>query len=462
MGSHGSERGRGLFGYRRAVVQQIISDRDVMLRQAEGRVRAAESRVSELEQELNSMRDRGTRMEEQLERLRALVENRGTNASVAQAPPEPVETVVDAGGDAYPAPSWEPPEQSDSGPEDRYGFEPEPASPLDHGGEQETEAEDSLPTDVGAAHVAADPLFAEPVVEDAGPYEPYEELGSWQGGESALETGFDAPLATEPEPAAEAVYEPLDSTGVDADFGMLDASEPAGAASYDDIAEASGTMYDMTPTEAEAAPAADLEDDLGGLGAAEDPYAFAPLDEEASVSQDFGGEGEAADAGTGSPHTSEITARFLTEELAGILTAAEESAARIVERAQTSSEEQLAEANRLWREVQEETARFTEWRHDVEPIIERVREKLEDVRERVQSVPERIREALAPMADAISSVDGDLAELAAAAATPPVLIAPVGLEGQATAGAEPGAPSGTAQDDGSPAVGSGDPETGSW
>src|SRR5947208_12909197 len=127
MGSEGAERGRGLFGYRRAVVQQIISDRDVMLRQAEGRVRAAESRVSELEQELNSMRDRGTRMEEQLERLRALVENRGTNASMAQAPPEPVETVVDAGGDEYPAPSWEPPEQSASGPKDRYGFEPEPA-----------------------------------------------------------------------------------------------------------------------------------------------------------------------------------------------------------------------------------------------------------------------------------------------------------------------------------------------
>ena len=451
MGSEGAERGRGLFGYRRAVVQQIISDRDVMLRQAEGRVRAAESRVSELEQELNSMRDRGTRMEEQLERLRALVENRGASAAVAQAPPEPVETVADTGGEAYPAPSWEPPDEGGR-PEQRYTFEPQPEpepEPFDHA-EAPAPYTDVPPTDEGAP---AEPLFAEPVAEDAASYEPYGEQASWQGDEGAADTGFEPALGT----GVDAGLEPLDGLGLDSDYGVLEASEPAGTESFYGAGDAAAVeTYGMAAMDTDQAPAADLQDDLGGLGAGEDPYAFEPLDEEASVSQDFGGEGEAADAGTRSPHTSEITARFLTEELAGILTAAEESAARIVERAQTSSEEQLAEANRLWREVQEETARFTEWRHDVEPIIERVREKLEDVRERVQSVPERIREALAPMADAISAVDGDLAELAAAAATPPVLITPVGLESESdgSGGANP--------DDASMGAGADDPETGSW
>src|SRR5438132_6694022 len=62
--------GKGLFGYRKSAVNQIIADRDIMLRQAEGRVRAAESRVAELEHDVIAVRERNNRMEEQLERLR--------------------------------------------------------------------------------------------------------------------------------------------------------------------------------------------------------------------------------------------------------------------------------------------------------------------------------------------------------------------------------------------------------
>ena len=70
MGAEPPALGKGLFGYRKAAVNQILSDRDVMLRQAEGRVRAAESKVAQLEGELGGLRDRNSRMEEQLERLR--------------------------------------------------------------------------------------------------------------------------------------------------------------------------------------------------------------------------------------------------------------------------------------------------------------------------------------------------------------------------------------------------------
>jgi hypothetical protein len=131
--------------------------------------------------------------------------------------------------------------------------------------------------------------------------------------------------------------------------------------------------------------------------------------------------------GASSQSSSDITNRFLTEELKGILSAAEESAARILERARVTSEQQIAQSNRLWREVQAELARFAAWRDQVEPIIRSVHAKVEGVRGQIEEVPEKIRQALAPMADSISMIDSDLAELASAS-TPPLLLTPSGLD----------------------------------
>ena len=111
------------------------------------------------------------------------------------------------------------------------------------------------------------------------------------------------------------------------------------------------------------------------------------------------------------------------------MAAAEESAARIVERARSSTERQLMESNRLWREVQAEVARFASWRDQVEPVIRQVQSKVDSVRDLVEDVPERIRHALAPMADAISSIDADMSELGSAL-TPPLLLTPSGLPGE--------------------------------
>src|SRR5438034_3716575 len=71
MSSDPPELGKGLFGYRKSAVNQIIADRDIMLRQAEGRVRAAEAKAAELETELSSFREQNARMDEQLDRLRS-------------------------------------------------------------------------------------------------------------------------------------------------------------------------------------------------------------------------------------------------------------------------------------------------------------------------------------------------------------------------------------------------------
>jgi hypothetical protein len=130
-----------------------------------------------------------------------------------------------------------------------------------------------------------------------------------------------------------------------------------------------------------------------------------------------------------SAETIDLTNRFLTDEIQGILSAAEESAARIVERARATTQSQIGQSNRLWREVQAEVARFASWRDQVEPVIRQVHSKVDSVRDLVDDVPERIRQALPPMADAISSIDADMSELASAL-TPPLLLTPSGLEAE--------------------------------
>jgi cell division septum initiation protein DivIVA len=69
MSDEGSKLPKGLFGYRRAVVRQILEDRDIMVRSAEDRVRRSESRVQQLETELDSVKTQNGRLEAQLERF---------------------------------------------------------------------------------------------------------------------------------------------------------------------------------------------------------------------------------------------------------------------------------------------------------------------------------------------------------------------------------------------------------
>jgi hypothetical protein len=128
-------------------------------------------------------------------------------------------------------------------------------------------------------------------------------------------------------------------------------------------------------------------------------------------------------------------AQFLTEELGNILSAAEEAATKIIERARVSTDQQIQEASRLWREVQAEVSRFTAWRERVDPAIGATHSHLDEVKTQVQEIPERIRQALAPLAEAIAAFDTDLTELGAAS-TPPVLATPTGLD-EAASGSSP-------------------------
>jgi archaellum component FlaC len=354
MGSDPPELGKGLFGYRKSVVNQIIADRDIMLRQAEGRVRAAESKVADLESEMRGAKERTSRMEEQLERLRAQFDTLMTRDEV-----EMPEDVV--GQDAASAADDEP----------------------------DLAAKDGEDTSDEPARVA-----------------PAEDIFGPEGDRDATAPGVLEGFADDSE---EYLYGPSDFTYK---------AEPAGQTETD--------------TDEESAELVDVSDE------ALPPMIPADIDLSAEEPEmDIAAAGPEPE--TAAPQASSVTERFLTQDLAGILRAAEESAARIVERAEESTERQIRESNRLWQEVQAELSRFAAWRENVDPLIQGVQSRVREVRASVEDVPERIRQALAPMADAISSLDTDLGELGSAW-NPPLLLTPSSLEAEGEGEAVPDDP----------------------
>jgi chromosome segregation ATPase len=65
--------GKGLFGYRKAEVQQMLADRDGMLAEAERRMRTSTARIAELEAVLAETNGRNVRLEGQVEAFQGKV-----------------------------------------------------------------------------------------------------------------------------------------------------------------------------------------------------------------------------------------------------------------------------------------------------------------------------------------------------------------------------------------------------
>jgi len=438
MSSDPPELGKGLFGYRKSAVNQIIADRDIMLRQAEGRVRAAESKVAEMESELISMRERNTRMDEQLDRLR-----------------QQLDTLV--GGDqAFPVPQEQPSEPAQPEPEawDEQAAAVDVAAYPSYGEQQPAEAQEQWP---GADQEwpATDEAEAAPVVEagvteqpveavqdDDLPYGAEIRLGEEAAEETAgpawMQTAEAAPVEEEQDEVAMAAgaygyedYSVQEQRGY-GEFGSQEEEEqvesevPSPFARFPFSPEPFGPEpFDQEPVEAGAPDEAGADEPISHFRAYEPPAAEPEPVQEPQQPDHAAAPTQSAV----SAETADITHRFLTDELTGILAAAEESATRIVERARATTQRQIARSNRVWREVQAEVSRFASWRQEVEPVIRNVQSRVDGVRSEIEEVPERIRQALAPMADAISSIDADLAELAAAS-NPPLLLTPSGLESE--------------------------------
>jgi predicted nucleic acid-binding Zn-ribbon protein len=480
------ELGKGIFGYRKSAVNQILADRDIMLRQAEGRVRAAESKVAELESELGALKDRNTRMDEQLDRLRTQLDALASRTDIGafqtiEEPPVPRTDPVQALEEPVSIPAWNTSPASDPTPEPtpEAGFDfadPEAAfggldkvpTQHDHDDVAEVGHDDLVSGASIFGETEPDGAFPEPTkaVYDASTEEPAEH--EWLGSGSEAESHSDmgdlvygttdysyGPQATEAPDHAEASHpyephrygEPIDELPPVMTFEGSDMTgsfqqavkDPAHPAwELPEEAEPSGTSALAEAAAAAAAAVAAAADAAAAQAAAAhaaeaDPTPIAheapapaaeapPAPEQAAAEAAFHQAGVSAEA-------MDLTNRFLTDEIQGILAAAEESAARIVERARSTTQRQVDQSNRLWNEVQAEVSRFAAWREQVEPVIRSVQSKVESVRTQIEEVPERIRQALAPMADSISNVDADLADLAAAS-SPPLLLTPRGLDAE--------------------------------
>jgi len=110
--------------------------------------------------------------------------------------------------------------------------------------------------------------------------------------------------------------------------------------------------------------------------------------------------------------------RFVSEELAPILQAAEAAARQMIDRARTASEARTAEADRRWNEVHEQVAALSEWRDRVEPGLRELQAAMTDVRTQMQQVPDRIRGALDPIARAIAALDPVINDVNSASGQP--------------------------------------------
>jgi hypothetical protein len=450
MTSDPPELGKGLFGYRRSAVNQILTDRDTMLRQAEGRVRAAESKVADLEGELQAIRTRNARMDEQLERLRTQLdaisrrsEGRGSEAG---------DVAWDEGSDLdleeygeEPSPGLEPFEEA---PGLAYGYEmqtDEPASePTGEPEAYRAEAYRAVVSDPDQeagpdSYMETAPEYAEPELSYAA--EPTPEVV--EGAESSEpfvygQNGYsygEGPVTEPEEPATDLEAFSYAAEG-DVAFVREEPSDlPEDSADEVEAYREEQPAFDVPAVEP-SAPEPSAPEPF-----APEPSAFGPETYEAPRMEHAAAESTQLDQAPRSQEyppvaaapppvsteASDMTSRLITQEIAGVLNAAEESAARILERARAESEQQSAQSHRLWEEVQAEVARLASWREGVDPVIRTVLTKVEGIRARIEDMPERIREALAPMADSISGIDADLAELAEAC-SPPLLLTPSKLE----------------------------------
>jgi hypothetical protein len=90
----------------------------------------------------------------------------------------------------------------------------------------------------------------------------------------------------------------------------------------------------------------------------------------------------------------------------------------MIERARDEAQRQIVEANHLLGEVHAGVRQFSSWRADVQPVITRVQSFVDVVRNHIAQTPERVQNALAPLADVMFAIDGELAVLSGVCHSP--------------------------------------------
>lgn len=91
-----------------------------------------------------------------------------------------------------------------------------------------------------------------------------------------------------------------------------------------------------------------------------------------------------------------IPSTVLSEELNSILSTAQETAARMMERAKAVSERHLKEAAHFEQQLHDDLARMDEWRRQALPLIRAVQSRMGQIRAMLEEVTETIPEAVKP------------------------------------------------------------------
>jgi len=111
------------------------------------------------------------------------------------------------------------------------------------------------------------------------------------------------------------------------------------------------------------------------------------------------------------PESGSAMPAFLRDEIAPLLSAAEQAAAQIVERAKDQVRQDTEDLDRRRVEVEARVSDLVAWQQRVEPAIQSLQTRIADIQAKIEEVPDLIRKALDPVASAISSLDPTLSEI---------------------------------------------------
>ncbi|HEY3209883.1 MAG TPA: hypothetical protein VGL18_08830 [Actinomycetota bacterium] len=91
------------------------------------------------------------------------------------------------------------------------------------------------------------------------------------------------------------------------------------------------------------------------------------------------------------------TPNMLSHELNAILSSAQETAARMIERAKAVSERHLHKASHLERELHDDLARMDEWRQQALPLIRGVQSRMAEIRATLEEVAGTVAATIKPL-----------------------------------------------------------------
>src|SRR5947208_3654571 len=126
---------------------------------------------------------------------------------------------------------------------------------------------------------------------------------------------------------------------------------------------------------------------------------------------DIGFEGE------GEPRPDPAT-NFLVTEVAPILRAAEESAAKVLRQARAASEQERAHMDEARGELQSQLGVITSWWNDVHQVLNPIQENLSAAQKTIEDIGVQVREALFPLGGLIGTIGQELSKLSQISSPP--------------------------------------------